>query len=303
MEYEVIAEEEEEGVSSTKRKRNKVADPESWKANKRRKARATGQEYVTIRGIVVPGKRVQPKDCSGCKKKCNENFSEADRERIHRGFWELGDIEKQKLFISMLVEEVPIATKRTKAEESRRTITRNYSLRLGKKKTAVCQGFFVATLDISEGLIKNILKGRDDTSYFPRKDQRGKHRSVPRGRPEENKEEIRTHIQNYIQQANPNSQSQDLKRKKAKRNVVVELPAGVNIKRMYDSYVLDMQCCNKTPEKHWLYRDILTKEFNIRFEDPCSKKKPYAGGVAPVVGQEITVPEQMEPDQIYIVNL
>lgn len=282
-----------------KRKRRKVADPDSWKMNKRRKMRNSGQEYLSCRGKIMAGRHVSPKDCSKCKKKCNESFSEEDREKIHKAFWGLCDSEKQKLFISTMVEEGPKATTRTKSEQSRRTVTRHYYLRLGKRKRPVCLGFFRATLDISESVIKNILKNRDETSYFPRESQRGCAPSK-RARPEEVREAIREHIRSCIQlqPVEPGTA------KKRKKGVVADATqveqvaeAGLNITRMWSAYVAQCQWNGTTPEKLWLYREIVTKEFNIKFVDPCSKRAPHLV-LQQVAAEEVVIQPAACPDPL-----
>lgn len=77
----------------TRTKRNKVPNPESWQKNQRKFLRNTGQKYISVRGQEVPARRVRPKDCSSCRKNCNVAFPEAERLKIHKSFWGLGDSE------------------------------------------------------------------------------------------------------------------------------------------------------------------------------------------------------------------
>lgn len=260
-------------TSDVKIRRSKVADPESWNKNVRKKLRNTGKAYISVRGQYKTARHVRPKDCSRCKKDCNIKFPELERLKIHKAYWALGDNEKQKLFISTLVEEMPVAAVRTKAEKSRRSVTRQYFFRNGKTKLAVCKGFFLATLDISETVVSGIVKNRDETSYFPRESLQGKTKAS-RGRPEAVKDLIRQHIRSYIQMDyTPAPASVKKKRKSAAALAAVHyIPAGLNAKRLYEAYVAQCQWNDTKPEKLWLYREILTKDFNVKFEDIIPKE-------------------------------
>lgn len=261
-----------ESSEPVKIRRSKVADPESWNKNVRKKLRNTGQAYMSVRGQYRTARQVRPKDCSNCKKACNTKFPEAERQKIHKTYWALGDNEKQKLFISTLVEEMPVAAVRTKAEKSRRSVTRQYFFRSGRTKLAVCKGFFLATLDISETVVSGIVKNRDETSYFPRESLQGKTKAS-RGRPEEVKELIRQHIRSYIQLDYTPAPASPKKKRKTAVAAVHYIPAGLNAKRLYEAYVQHCQWNDTKPEKLWLYREILTKDFNVKFEDIIPKEE------------------------------
>lgn len=276
-----------------------------------------GQAYIDSRGKPRAERRVRPKDCSSCRKQCNVAFSDADRVKIHQSFWALADNEKQKLFISTLVEEGPKASTRTK-KESRRSVTRQYFLRCGRTKVPVCQGFFLATLDVSEAVVKNILKNRDDTTYFPRESLQGK-RTCPRARPEQVKELIRQHIRSYLPSpeeaaaaaaANGSGDTPSKKNNKKKKAAAAAaaaatsgdkmeytLAAGLNVKRMWDSYVDVCQWSSTKPEKQWLYREILQKDFNIKFSDP-TQKPPIQQQHQPQISKRSVKEEEEEEEEV-----
>lgn len=257
----------------TKRKRER--NPEQWKANRRKFLRNTGQEYVTEKGITVRARAVQPKDCSKCVKKCSLNFTEADRQNIHKSYWALGDHELQRIFISGLIEEAaPRRVRVAKDQPSRRSVTRHYFLRNGKKRIQVCMGFFLATLDITEALVKCTLMNRDETTNFPQKTRRGLHANKKR-RPEEARERIRAHIRTFIHPA-ANFEPDELltkKRWKVNEPQAYVVNPGVNIKRMWEDYRTQCHYENVHAEKEWFYRSILKQDFNIIFSDPMAKTK------------------------------
>lgn len=284
MEFDEIIETSE--MYTPKVKRTKVRDPESWQKNIRKKLRNTGQPYISVRGQLREGRKVREKDCSACKKNCNVNFPESVRQDIHESYWGLGDIEKQKLFISTLVEEVPVSYVRTKAQKSRRSVTRQYFMRNGKMKVPVCKGFFLTTLDISETVVSGIVKNRCLTSYFPRESLQGKSKSA-RARPEEAKEAIRKHIRSYIPTESGATTKKKKKRTKQSAPDLVYLSSALNAKKMYDAYVQNCAWLEMEPEKLWLYREILQKDFNIKFEDPTVPAGTVVAAAAVAVPQPI----------------
>ena len=68
-----------------KRCRKRRRNLDGWKSIKRPKLTQTGQEYVSIRGKVVPAKRVK-EHYSDCKLSCNEKLSDDARKHLHDDF-------------------------------------------------------------------------------------------------------------------------------------------------------------------------------------------------------------------------
>lgn len=177
-----------------------------------------------------------------------------------------------------------MANVRTKAPTSRRTVTRQYYFRSGRTKVAVCKAFFMATLDISETVVNGIVRNRDETSYFPKESQRGKKKST-KGRPEGVKETVRAHIRSYIRVDAPTASAR--KKKKSMGGLEVQyVTAGLNSKRLYEAYVAQCRWNGVEPEKQWLYREILNKEFNIKFEEVKGSVDRVVGGGGDGGGEE-----------------
>lgn len=201
---------------------------------------------------------MREKDCSKCRKGCSISFPEEERQKIHESFWALGDSDRRRIFVSNLVEEEPVNRRRHKDQlDSRRSNTRIYYLRSGRNRVPVCKGFFLATLDISEGVIHNILKHRDETSWFPRESLQGR---APKTnvRPEEVKDVIREHIRSFI---DPDM----ITGKRGGGVPVQEIVGNMTVKKMYLAYVSECLLNDITPEKQWLYRKICNTEFNLKF--------------------------------------
>lgn len=85
------------------RKRNKKADPSSWKRNKQKVLKMKGKAYkgLSKRGdfIVERGKRVmKDRKCKENCKKCS-NISEERRKRIFEQFWSNMDWNQKKVYV------------------------------------------------------------------------------------------------------------------------------------------------------------------------------------------------------------
>ena len=140
-----------DSVRSRKRVRRKISHPESWGRNAAKSSHLKGHEYKKSRGIsgsaTVPPKSVQPCNCTKCRYKCSENFSDDARQQIFEQFYELADYCRQKDFIINHVVEMPTKTE-TKHSESHRQVSRAFYLPNNGKRMRVCGNFFCKTLDI-----------------------------------------------------------------------------------------------------------------------------------------------------------
>lgn len=87
---------------------------------------------------------MRTKDCSKCPQKRNTKFPNEATQRIHFTFWNIGDTDEQRKYISTLVEEMPKSSTRTaSAQRSRRSHSRLYIFfSLNKEKIGMFQAFF-----------------------------------------------------------------------------------------------------------------------------------------------------------------
>lgn len=97
-----------------------------------------------MRGKKVDARKVRPKDCSSCPRKCNQSFDEDARSIIHKAYWNLQDLEKQKQYVSGLVDEVETKVK-TSGENSRRNKTRHFFTKT-VEKSKYAKVFFLRRL-------------------------------------------------------------------------------------------------------------------------------------------------------------
>lgn len=60
----------------------------SWTQKKRQKMRNSGEAYISNAAVLVDKRRVQPVNCK-CMHKCNEHFTEEEREALHKHYWSM----------------------------------------------------------------------------------------------------------------------------------------------------------------------------------------------------------------------
>ncbi|CAH1969846.1 unnamed protein product [Acanthoscelides obtectus] len=152
---------------------------ETWKRKKRpsrklknKKKKAHGLQYKTYKGITKPPKVLLPNPCFGkkCKNSCND-FSLDERHALFDAFWAMGDGNLQKAYINGCVKIDYVKRKRTLEITSRRTFTYEQYLMKGNTQVKVCQQFFIATLGITQRIIRNAILGKIQAIT----DGRGKH--------------------------------------------------------------------------------------------------------------------------------
>lgn len=241
-----------------KMKRMKKALPEEWSRKQQKKQIQTGQEHKSISSNkIIPAKTVLPKDCSKCPRKCHDKFTEEDRKILNSEYWKLGNIDTQRQYLSGLIDEKNKFSTRTDNQASRRQKTRVFYLVKNKEKLQVCQGFFLATYNISNTVVQNILKKRNDQNIVD-KDKRGKH-SPGVKLPEKSRLYIIDHINSF--ERVPSHYT----RKDSSKDY---LPGDLNLTKMYEMYVEKCKNENISPEKLWFYRQIFNTNFNIGFYIP-----------------------------------
>lgn len=141
---------------------------EDWSDVKRKNLMNQGKTYCSKKGRTVEAKLMGP--ACHCKFKCVTKISEEERIEIFGKFWELGEREKQWLYI------VNFTKKQNK--------TRTYKYYLPKKnaehcthdKVDVCKTMFLNTLGISERMTRTAWQKYDGSTQVQR-DMRGRHKN------------------------------------------------------------------------------------------------------------------------------
>ena len=140
-----------------------------WERNVRKLKRLKGDEYSNCTGRTIQSKCVHP---SPCIQKSNHesclSFSENQRKLLFDNFYQLGDIEEQLSFIASSVKAESIELSRTKNRYSRRRFTNKYSFSVNVcQRIKVCKEFFMATLNVTDALIRSSLQVRRCSAIRP----------------------------------------------------------------------------------------------------------------------------------------
>lgn len=253
-----------ENINGRKKRRNKIGQPMKWKSIERKNKRQKGDAYISMRGKNVNARVLKVKDCSKCKKKCNEKFTEEERRLIFEAYWNIGDLEKQRIYLSSLIDNENKHSKRTCSVESRRSKTNRYYMVKNQEKLEVCQKQFLLTFAVSEGFVRGIIRKRNEQNIIE-PDKRGRH---PPGlkRPDDKRMFIIDHINSF-----PRVPSHYCRKDTNKEY----LPGDMNLQIMYNLYVDKCRELNIQPEKLWFYRHIFKTEFHISVhiprKDMCDK--------------------------------
>ncbi|KAK0172827.1 hypothetical protein PV328_006098 [Microctonus aethiopoides] len=241
------------------KKRAKHQD--QWKCNIRKKARASGQEYLSSKNTIMRAKHLKETCKHTCKYLCSRRFNEEERQNILQAFWDEDvDYNRKRQFVVSCIDQEPVQRQRSRngARAGRREVTYIYSLILNGSRTRVCKKFFLNTLDISQKFVDLALQ-KTTSSGIVKGDSRKGH--VPGNKiPEEIRNRIRQHIMKF-----QTLESDYAKEKSSKRY----LPSDLSIMKMYQMYTDECVAANISPAqtgKQWLYREIFTTEFNLSFK-------------------------------------
>lgn len=127
----------------------------NWKYVQKRR-RMMGQPYVGKRRNEpvnmeprVMGPRCQSTGCMKSSKHHCSTIEEADREDIFKCFWEHMTWEEKKMYVRSLVDVIPVKRRRG-SENSRRSSTLNFYLKVDGERMRVCKSLFLATLGLGE---------------------------------------------------------------------------------------------------------------------------------------------------------
>uniref|UniRef100_A0A8D8R658 Uncharacterized protein n=1 Tax=Cacopsylla melanoneura TaxID=428564 RepID=A0A8D8R658_9HEMI len=156
---------------SGERKRKKVGRKAHWIQEHKKYLRNTGQSYVTYTSSKVRrARQVQPPCSNSCRLRCFEKFTPEQRQALFRKYWDLGDIEQQRLYIAQNLDRVlPKYDRRT--PDSKRFLNTAHFF----DKERVCQAFFLNTLDITQKMVRTIQGRMENSAECTFKDSRGGH--------------------------------------------------------------------------------------------------------------------------------
>lgn len=122
------------------------------------------------------GKSVKPNPSIGkkCQNQC-VTVTEDERKLLFNEYYTFNNYDQKKSWLIGCMEEIEVKRKRTKAQNSRRKKTVQYSVVVNGTKKKVCMSFLNKTLDISQMTFRHTLANATNTNR-PKPDGRGKHR-------------------------------------------------------------------------------------------------------------------------------
>lgn len=248
-----------------KKSRKRKRTEENWRRNVRRRSRQLGEEYVNVKGRIVPGKALDiSKNCKNkCKFQCARLITADQQQEILTEFWQLSDVEKWHYF-SRTTTKSTKARHTTEQEVARRFFSFTYNFDIDGRGIRVCKKFYLNTLCISQQRINYFYAAKCNLTGTTQPDKRG---VIPsRSVEDTEKQRIKDHIASF-----PTIPSHYC-RKDTDRNF---LSSDLTMKRMYELYTEDCEIKGVTPQKLWLYRNIFNHDFNLSFfvpkKDQCSK--------------------------------
>lgn len=235
-------------------------------------SRNQGKEYINWKGKLHAARKLKDA-CNNCRMKCPEKINNDERKLIFDEYWSLGDINRQRDFISkhISVDKKTQTRKRRKLDNgqadasdteqldsnssSRRTFTHTYYLQKNGFKVKVCKIFFLNTLSISAQVVKTVISKTGSTGIVS-EDRRGtvcKNSLVD----ESIKQTVRDHINSF------ETVESHYCRQKSFRKY---LPPTLNLCKMFTLYLEYCQDHNIAhPASEAMYRVIFTTEFNLSF--------------------------------------
>lgn len=152
-----LSSDDDDGVpcdfSTNSLKENEMQERNGGKyAQKLRKMyRNTGKKYYTAAGKVIREKIFQNKDCH-CSKNCISLINLEERKNIFDNFWNLGDFNKQNVYLHGATEQSIVQRKRLRNSKGLpRNYTYKYYLKTTHGNVSVCKKFFMSTFNISAG--------------------------------------------------------------------------------------------------------------------------------------------------------
>lgn len=135
------------------------SDEKQWESNQNKKLRMHGLQYKGVkkdanghykyckeRNARIMGPR-------GCSKRCEKAnkgrsctiITETERTDIFNSFWENMNWKEKKVYVSGMVNKLPVSERQDPGKESRRQITYKYHLKQNTEIIPVCKNMFLST--------------------------------------------------------------------------------------------------------------------------------------------------------------
>lgn len=176
-----------------KKSRKRKRQPEKWQKNVKKCLKNSGKSYQTLKGRTIPAKTLKTPCTTDCRLKCREKIDEDKRLKIFNDFWGIGDLERQRYYVSSCMGVVKPKYSLHK-EDSKRSLNVSYNFTINSETIRVCKRFFTATLDIGHSFLSTVNKKKTDESGVITEDRRGHHGNTGRCLAQADKDGAREHI-------------------------------------------------------------------------------------------------------------
>ncbi|CAG9826216.1 unnamed protein product [Diabrotica balteata] len=225
--------------------------------------RLKGLEYEQINKKSTTEKSVRGNPCSHgkCQNQCG-TISDEDRQTIFKIYYDMRSHQQQKDFLVTYVSAQDKKRQYTKAEISRRKVTKNYYLPINGVRRKVCLKFLLKTLDISEKLVRYSYENKTDLNTA-KSDCRGQ-------QPPQNKTapELSSNVEGFISSL-PAVPSHYCRAGSTRKYLPSDFKNLSHIFRMYKALCEK----NKNPSvSEKVFKNIFHNKFNIGIHVPKKDK-------------------------------
>lgn len=274
---------------TNKRKRNRKANEEEWSRQKTKAKRMTGEDYVgytrnekgevahnKVRSARKMGRTCISKKCLKYKNRSCSSFSEEHRKLIFKKFWEDMSWDQKKMYVTGLMEMKP--TQRKYVENSRRSITYNYFLKIGNERKRVCKTMFLSTLGLKEWMIANWCKNTV-SGILPATEVRNNNRKSTQADSDRNiKVQIQDHYLKQFLEDLPKMPSHYCRKDSNKQYLEFNFESKANLYKLYQEKCVADQ---KTPLSSWYFSEVfenLNLAIFVPKKDQCNTCVAFKAG-------------------------
>lgn len=261
-------------ITPEKKSLKRKSNENCWKRNILKKARNTGKAYETHTSSkkIKNERKMKPACGEKCKLKCSEKFAEEERLKIFSEYWALGDIQKQRQFISNSMQAVQPKYRyiRIGGTRSPRQNNNSFYFNMNNQRIRVCKLFFKNTLDINDRPIRTVLTKQNKVAdTLLEDDLRGKH-----GKQKKVSEVVRNGIKQFIQNI-PKIESHYTRANTSK----LFIDGSKTISQLHADYVTECKTKNAPYGNYVLFYRVFTNDFNLSFfvpkKDLCETCSSY----------------------------
>lgn len=116
-----------QNVTEKKKGKKRVRNEKNWKRNVMKIKKAKGEEYINTKKTKIPKKKTGP-NCN-CQKGCFNKINDEQKQNILRQFYDVGDKNKQDIYLGGLISVSNVKRKRpTTGEGKEKTCTYLYKV-------------------------------------------------------------------------------------------------------------------------------------------------------------------------------